>query len=183
LIDVLEDRYAACVIVQNRHNFTKEGTYQASIGCGVIVEEGQFVLTAGHPFDLPEVEDAKAKIILTTGKVIDAELLHPEIKENRSTNLSILKINSEALSAPSVEMAETHPSEIVFTLSYPEFFGHDGKGAVLECLLYKDKANYLEPLVQVGTVESVSNKITIVPFAGSSALEGMSDAPVIEDEE
>lgn len=178
----LERHYTACVRMQNRHNFTEKGAYNSASGCGVIVGDGKFALTAGHLFNLSGVADSKVKIVLTTGELLDAELCHVEFDKTQCTDLAILRIHSGALPVSAVEMAEARPGQMVFTIGYPQSFGLGQDGALQEDLIMNDKADYLEPLVQVGRIQSVSNRIVVVPMIGCSALLGLSGAPVLDED-
>ena len=79
-------------------------------------------------------------------------------------------------------MAEARPGQMVFTIGYPQSFGLGQDGALQEDLIMNDKADYLEPLVQVGRIQSVSNRIVVVPMIGCSALLGLSGAPVLDED-
>ncbi len=180
---ILKQRYSACVRVENRHSFSKKNShFSSSRASGVIVGGGKFVLTAGHLFDLPEDLDLRTRIILTTGQLFDAELYHLEYDKTEGLDLAILKIDLGRISVSPVEMAEARVGQTVFTVGYLQSLGLGQDGALQGSMPKSDKAsNYLEPLVQVGRVQSVSERIVVVPTVGCTDWLGLSGAPVLDE--
>lgn len=183
LANTLKVRYAACVRVENRYGFSKEGGFSSNSGSGVIVGGGRFVLTAGHLFrDRPGVGDSQGRIVLTTGQLIDFDLHHLEYDSSKGLDLAILRINAAPVPVLPIEMVEARVGQTVFTLGYLESLGLGRDSALQENMPISDKANnYLEPLVQVGRIQSVSERIVIRPIVGCTAWVGLSGSPVLDE--
>jgi len=173
LWDVTQRCRAACVRVEIE--VKRQGaSVVVSHGSGVVVADGNYVLTAGHALN---VEDVLAiRVILSDGRVVAATAVKSDFTEFNTTgrDWAVLKLAEDRpADLVALKLGQAREGEPVIAHGYPDQIGVDEHGRIAY-----SRDGPLAPLLFPAHVND-TDPISLTPAAGAVPLGGMSGGPVV----
>ncbi|NQV14666.1 trypsin-like peptidase domain-containing protein [bacterium] len=157
---------------------TQDEEFERVQQSGVFIENGRFILTAGHGFDLEDATLQKVSARLVSGHELLLEVVQQyfDDKVHPSKDWAILQPVVPYLANGLGPASEKSASNDVLIIGFPGGLGHDNTGGVVHVREVERGGVY--PLAVICD-RLLMNPHILRPVAGAIPIRGMSGAPVI----
>lgn len=179
LVEAINRCESSCVRVEAR--IMRRGTsHRANLGSGVLVDNGRYVLTAGHVVSAPVTPEIL--VTLMDGRVVGARIAACVYGGNEDWALLELESGAagtdDAGTMGAADLGEPVHGELTVVIGYPEGkAGRTETGSIVAD--YGRGGRYLAPLTVIARVTQ-SSPLLLRPEAGVVPVGGMSGSPLID---